>query len=276
MGLFRTSRGFGMNRTENEDYYNLLELLASERRDPRIHGCRVDLHGPTFEDEQYLQEALSVETVLVEEPCPRRHTGRKAPAPEPRGTESLPLPAAKDCPGFVRRSSSRLTSPTRIWARGLLGPGVRPCIRSRCRTVSSSMIPIVSPGTQQDVVLVIGSKLLALSRRVYPRPAAFPEPDVGKSGRRGARSHRTSRGQRADGGACPGDRGQDHRPRLLRVACQVQLFPRRAGSVGLPGGYAGRHLHHPAGPLGPPQRRIGRDVSTDDRLRAGFRAEDEE
>ncbi len=38
---------------------------------------------------------------------------------------------------------------------------------------------LVSPGTLQDVVLVIGSKLLALSRRVYPRPAAFPEPDVG-------------------------------------------------------------------------------------------------
>ncbi len=177
VGLFRTSRGFGMNRTENEDYYNLLEFLASERRDPRIHCCRVELHGPTFEDEQYLQEALSVETVLVEGPVIE---GTLAGRPRPLSPEGA----------GIFRSLLRKMSGVRAEVQfpvNLADPdhgqedfSVLGFDLEHDPDADRFLLDdvAVSSGNLQDVVLVIGSKLLALSRRVYPRPASFPQPDV--------------------------------------------------------------------------------------------------
>jgi hypothetical protein len=179
VGLFRTTRGFGMNRTENEDYYNLLELLASERRDPRIHGCRVELHGPTFEDEQYLQEALSVETVLVEDPVLE---GTLAGKPRPLSPEGL-----RAFRSLLRKMSgirAEVQFPVNLAdpEHGQEDFSVLGFDLAYDPDADRFLLDdtIVSPGTLQDVVLVIGSKLLALSRRVYPRPAAFPEPDMGR------------------------------------------------------------------------------------------------
>ncbi len=177
VGLFHTVRGFGMNRTENEDYYNLLEFLASERRDPRIHGCRVALHGPTFEDEQYLQEALSVETMLVEGPVLE---GTLAGRPRPLSPEGVEVFRS-----LLRRMSgirAEVQFPVNLDDpdHGLEDFSVLGFDLDYDPDADRFLLDdtVVSPSTLQNVVLVIGSKLLALSRRVYSHPAAFPEPDV--------------------------------------------------------------------------------------------------
>lgn len=177
VGLFHTVRGFGMNRTENEDYYNLLEFLASERRDPRIHGCRVALHGPTFEDEQYLQEALSVETMLVEGPVLE---GTLAGRPWPLSPEGVEVFRS-----LLRRMSgirAEVQFPVNLDDpdHGLEDFSVLGFDLDYDPDADRFLLDgtVVSPSTLQNVVLVIGSKLLALSRRVYSHPAAFPEPDV--------------------------------------------------------------------------------------------------
>lgn len=177
MGLYRTCHSFGLNRTDNEDYYNLLEFLASERRDPRIYGCSVDLHGPTRQDEVYLQEALSIESELFEDPLSE---GSLAGRPRPLSPEGL----------RAFRSSLRRMSGVRATMRfpeNLADPeqgredfsvlGFDLTYEPGSERFLIDEVP-VSPGTLDDLALVIGDKLLALSRRLCPRPSPFSEPDL--------------------------------------------------------------------------------------------------
>lgn len=177
--LFRTSRSFGLNRTDNEDYYGLIEFLASERREPRIHGCRVEIRGRTREDDVYLEEALSVETEVVEGPIP---DGPLAGIPRPLSLEGL----------RTFRSCLRRMSGVRAEVQFPIDPN-DPFPGSENLSVLGFDLSFdreegrflidevpVRPGGEDDVALVIADKLLALSRRLCPRPSSLPVPDMQK------------------------------------------------------------------------------------------------
>ena len=177
IGLYHTSRSFGLDRSEDPDYFGLLEMLASERRDPRVKGCRVGLHGATREDEIVLQEALSVETMLAEDPA------------IPSQTLGIPLPlSAEGRELFVRRlhQLSGVRADV-LFPINPLNPG--------CGDQDFSVLGFdlgldartgrfvldgapVSEESMDEVAEAIGGKLLALSRHLYRDPPRFPQPDV--------------------------------------------------------------------------------------------------
>ncbi len=177
VGLYHTSKSFGLERSENADYYGLLEMLASEKRDPRIKGCRVELRGASREDELALQETLSVETVLLDE-----H------AVVPRAAA---LPQAMS-PGGLELFRSGLRELSGVRAEVLFPVNARdPDCGDQDYSVlgfdldldpASGRILLdgteVSESAMDQLVLAVGGKLLALSRQLYRDPAQFPQPDV--------------------------------------------------------------------------------------------------
>ncbi len=177
VGLFRTSRGFGMNRTENDDYFRLLEFLTSERRDPRVHGCRVELHGPTYEDELYLQEALGIETMLVEAPIIE---GSLAGRPLPLSDEG-----ERAFRSLLRQMSgvrAEVQFPINVsdpdhGQEDFSVLGFDLMYDAGADMFRLDGVP-VDKGSIDALAVMVGEKLLALSRRAYHSPEEFPAPDV--------------------------------------------------------------------------------------------------
>lgn len=177
VGLYRTSRSFGLTRTDNPDYYDLVEMLVSEARSPRIKGCRVEVHGATAEDEITLQEALSIESMVLEDPTA---TGWVAGVPQPMSPEGL---------SSFRSRLMNLTG-LRSEVRFPVNPGDPECgdqdfsvlgfdlglDKSSGRFVIDEVA--VSDGTVHTLGLEFAAKLLALSRQLYRDPPHFPQPDI--------------------------------------------------------------------------------------------------
>lgn len=177
VGLYHTSKSFGLERSENADYYGLLEMLASEKRDPRIKGCQVEVHGANREDELTLQETLSVETVLLDE---HAVVPRAAAMPQMMSPQGLELFRS----GLLRLSGIRAEVLFPVNARdpdcghqdySVLGFDLDlDAASGRFRLDDAE----VSEGTMDQLVLTVGGKLLALSRQLYRDPERFPQPDV--------------------------------------------------------------------------------------------------
>ncbi|MBI0584701.1 MAG: hypothetical protein ISF22_10830 [Methanomassiliicoccus sp.] len=177
VGLYHTSRSFGLARTENPDYYDLVEFLANEKRSPSINGCRVDVHGATPEDEVALEEAMSIETMVVEDPTAG---GRTAAVPRPMSPEGL------------SEFRSRLMQLTGVRAEvrfpvNLADPGCGDQDFSVLgfgldldREIDRFIIDdvVVSQSTMPAVGLAFADKLLALSRQLYRDPPRFPGGDI--------------------------------------------------------------------------------------------------
>jgi hypothetical protein len=177
IGLYRTSKSFGLERSDNPDYYGLLEMLATEKREPRIKGCQVELHGASREDEVALQETLSIETLLAEDPAmPPRAIG----LPQRLSDEGREL--------FLSRL--RQLSGVRAEVLFPINPRDPDCGDQDFSVLGFDLRldretdrfllddTVVSEATADQVALAIGGKLLALSRQLYRDPAGFPQPDV--------------------------------------------------------------------------------------------------
>jgi hypothetical protein len=177
VGLYRTTRSFGMARTENPDYYDLVEFLVSEKRSPRIKGCHVEVHGATAGDEVVLEEALSVESMLVEDPTTG---GMVAGVPRPMSPEGLSAFRARLMQLSGIRSEVRFPVNLQDPDCGdqdfsVLGFDLH-LDRASDRFVMDDVV--VSEGTMDAVGLAFASKLLALSRQLYRDPSHFPQPDI--------------------------------------------------------------------------------------------------
>jgi hypothetical protein len=177
VGLYRTSKSFGLERSDNPDYYSLLEMLAMEKREPLVKGCRVELHGASREDEVVLQEILSIESVLAEDPT------------MPPMTVGLPQ---KMSPEGRELFTSRLRQLSGVRAEVLFPINPRD---PDCGDLDYSVLGFdlrldedngkfvlddatVSDESADQLDLAIGGKLLALSRQLYRDPGNFPAPDV--------------------------------------------------------------------------------------------------
>ncbi|MGE5379420.1 MAG: hypothetical protein ACM3L5_00935 [Candidatus Saccharibacteria bacterium] len=177
VGLYRTSKSFGLDRSEDPDYYSLVEMLASEKREPRIKGCRVELHGANQDDEVALQEALSIETVMVEDPTlPPRAIG--IPHKLSEEGRKLFLSRLRQMSGV--RAELRFPLNTRDPQCGdqdfsVLGFDLElDEVTGRFSLDGAE----VSEANVDQIVLAVGEKLHALARQVYRDPARFPQPDV--------------------------------------------------------------------------------------------------
>lgn len=176
VGLYRTTRAFGLLRTENPDYYDLVEFLANEKRSPRIKGCRVDVHGATAEDEIILEEALSIESMLLEDPTV---SGRIAGVPRPMSPEGLSAFRSRLMQLSGIRSEVRFPVNVHDPECGdqdysVLGFDLN--LDDTGRFVLDGAV--VSEPTLHEVGLAFAGKLLALTRQLYREPASFPQPDI--------------------------------------------------------------------------------------------------
>jgi hypothetical protein len=177
VGLYRTAKSFGLERSENADYYSLLEMLTSENRDPRIKGCQVEVHGASREDEMVLQETLSVETVMFDE---------QAAAPRAAGIPQKLSPQGLE----LFRSGLRKLSGIRAEVRFPVNAQDPDCGDRDYSVLGFDLVldpasgrfrlddAEVSESTMDQMVLAVGGKLLALSRQLYREPVKFPQPDV--------------------------------------------------------------------------------------------------
>jgi hypothetical protein len=175
--MFLTSHSFGLNRTENPDYFDLVELLVSERRIPRVKGSQVEVHGMTVDDEIVLEEALSIESMLVEDPTIEG--------------QSASVPMAMSSQGLASfRSHLRSLSGIRAEVRfpvnvndpyggdqeySVLGFDLDYDREAGAFILDEERI---SPVDHHLVVLTVGGKLLGLSRQLYHDSANFPAPEV--------------------------------------------------------------------------------------------------
>jgi hypothetical protein len=177
VGLYRTERSFGLQRTANPDYFGLAEMIALEKRVPRIKGCRVDVHGETTEDEVALQEALGIETVLFEDGSPMT------------GAMGIHQELSADGLALFRKKLRELSG-VRAEVRFPVNPASPDTWDTDYSVLGFDLRldpdtgrfllddAIVSEPTLDQVVLAVGAKLLALSRQLYREPGNFPQPDV--------------------------------------------------------------------------------------------------
>lgn len=177
IGLYRTSRSFGLVRTENPDYYDMVEFLISEKRAPSIKGCRVEVHGATAADEIDLQEALSIESIPMEDPLV---AGKVASVPRPMSPEGREA---------FRTTLMRLTG-IRSEVRFPVNLQDPFCGDQDYSTIGFDLRldPDVGRFTIDDVPaieanlsgigLTFASRLLGLSRQLYRDPPRFPQPDL--------------------------------------------------------------------------------------------------
>jgi hypothetical protein len=177
VGLYRTTRAFGLLRTDNPDYYDLVEFLVSEKRSPRIKGCLVDVHGATAEDEIILEEALSIESMLLEDPTA---SGMVAGVPRPMSSEGLSAFRSRLMQLSGIRAEVRFPVNVHDPECGdqdfsVLGFDLH-LDKGSGRFVMDDVV--VSEPTMNAVGLAIAGKLLALTRQVYRDPANFPQPDI--------------------------------------------------------------------------------------------------
>jgi hypothetical protein len=151
--------------------------LGSERRIPRVKGSRVEVHGMTVDDEIVLEEALSIESMLVEDPTIEG--------------QSASVPMAMSSQGLVSfRSHLRSLSGIRAEVRfpvnvndpyggdqeySVLGFDLDYDREAGAFILDEERI---SPVDHHLVVLTVGGKLLGLSRQLSNDPANFPAPDV--------------------------------------------------------------------------------------------------
>jgi len=177
LGLYRTLRSFGLARTDNPDYYDLVEFLATERRAPRIKGCLVKVHGATSEDELILQEALSIESDVVEDPTAG---GMIAAVPRPMSAEGLAAFRSRLMELTGVRSEVRFPVNLRdpdCGEQDLSVLGFDLILdRDTGRFIMDDVA--VSRSNLHGVGLAFAAKLLALSRQAYRDSPRFPEPDL--------------------------------------------------------------------------------------------------
>lgn len=177
VGLYRTARSFGLARTENPDYFDLVEFLVSEERTPRIKGCRVQVHGATVEDELVLQEALSIESDVMEDPLAG---GWAAAVPRPMSPDGLAAFRSRLMQLTGIRAEVRFPVNFQDHECGeqdfsVLGFDLR--LDGGTGRFVIDDVP-VSEGTADSVGLAFAGKLLALSRQLYRDPGRFPSPDL--------------------------------------------------------------------------------------------------
>ncbi|WP_019177655.1 hypothetical protein [Methanomassiliicoccus luminyensis] len=173
ISLFNPYRYFGLERTENPDYFGLVEMLALEHRKGQIKGCRANVRGATMEDDLALRELLSIETHLHDEELF-----------SPGMPEEL-------SPAGLAAFRAGLRELSGIRAEVLFPINERSEEGGRDFTTLGFDIELdkstgrfrldgeeASDDNQDRLALAIGTKLLALSRRLYRDPPHFPEPDV--------------------------------------------------------------------------------------------------
>ena len=175
--IFSNENQFGIQRSDDPDYLDLVEFLIREERLPAIKNCKIKLNGRTTNDEEILEEMLSIETDLYDD---QMHIPYAIGIPHQLSEEGLLA---------LRKGLHRLSG----LSVDLMFPvSSRPEMQYDDLTtlgfdldVSLDGMRFIFDGRElseaglDDIASVIGEKLLALSRTIYSDPPNFPSPDIG-------------------------------------------------------------------------------------------------
>ncbi|NLI74690.1 MAG: hypothetical protein GX369_08005 [Euryarchaeota archaeon] len=172
--LYNVSRRFGLERTRNPDYYGIAEFLAKDARKRCIKGCRISVHGQTSEDDEKLKQMMLIET---------------------DGSDS-PIPGAAGCIAYnlseegLEKFRKLLSELSGIRAE-VLFPVSEQTVGRNDLTFLDFNIDInektgrfqldgaeASERSMHEIVVLIGKKLLDLSKQAYRDPENFPQPNV--------------------------------------------------------------------------------------------------
>ena len=173
--LYDVSKRFGLDRTENPDYYGLAEFLTRDARKRCIKGCRISVHGPTPEDDGILEQMMLIEADGTDDALPNG-MGCIAHELSPEGLKEFR--ELLRCLSGIRAEVLFPVSERSAERRddlSILGFDI--CIdeeTGRFRLDDAE----ASERSMHEVVVLMGKKLLDLSREAYRDPPRFPQPNV--------------------------------------------------------------------------------------------------
>jgi len=173
--LYDVSKRFGLGRSENPDYFDLVEFLTRDARKRCIKGCKVTVHGWTPEDDEVLGQMMLIETDVGDEELP---DGRGCIAHDlsPEGLEEFRR--------LLRKLSGIrvevLFPVSESSADGRDDLAVLDFDISVDHETGRMFIDgaEASDRSMHEVVVLIGKRLLDLSRRAYREPSRFPQPNI--------------------------------------------------------------------------------------------------
>lgn len=175
VSLFDPSRSFGLERTDNPDYFGLVEMLALEARKGGIRGSRVTVRGATVDDDLALRELLGIETHFLDDDRLLFSAG----LPEELSPEGLAAfrKGLRELGGIKAEVLFPINERSEGGAEDftILGFDIKLDKISGRFTLDGTE---VSEEDLDQLAMAIGMKLLALSRRLYRDPPNFPRPDV--------------------------------------------------------------------------------------------------
>lgn len=173
--LYDVSKRFGLERTENPDYYALAEFLARDARKRCIKGCRIKVHGWTPEDDEVLEQMMLIETDASDEPLPDA-MGCIAHELSPEGLEEFRR-LLRELSGIRAQVQFPVSERTADGKNDLAVLGFDIGIDPETGRFLLDGTE-ASERSMHEVVVLIGKKLLDLSREAYRDPARFPEPNI--------------------------------------------------------------------------------------------------
>ncbi len=173
--LYEVSRRFGLERTENPDYYALVEFLTRDARKRCIKGCRIKARGWTPEDDDVLERMMLIETDADDEVLPNA-LGCIAHELSPEGLEEFRR-LLRELYGIRAEVQFPVSERTADGKDDLAVLGFDIGIDSETGRFLLDGAE-ASERSMHEVVVLIGKKLLDLSRQAYRDPTRFPEPNI--------------------------------------------------------------------------------------------------
>ena len=173
--LYEVSKRFGLERTENPDYYGLVEFLTRDARKRCIKGCRIKVQGWTLEDDELLEQMMLIESDGTDEPLPNG-LGCIAHDLSPQGLEEF-RKLLRNLSGIRAEVLFPVSERSADRKDDLSMLGFDLCIDQGTGRFHIDDAE-ASERSMHEVVVLMGKKLLDLSREAYRDPPRFPQPNI--------------------------------------------------------------------------------------------------
>ncbi len=169
--FFRNPICFSLQKSESEDYYNLVEFLALERRKPRIVSSRIQLRGLTDQDDFIIQEMMGIETDLYD--------------------DQMQIPFAIGIPRDLSDEGLQLFREDVHRLSGIKAMVTFPIVASSPASGLEFSLALtkdkrrfildgaeVRKDNMEEVIRVVGRKVFQFACLIYRSPGMFPQPDL--------------------------------------------------------------------------------------------------
>ena len=178
--LYRTTKTFGLARTDNPDYLKLSELLILEGRRSSIRGCKIEIKGLSHMDDLILQEMMSIETNLFDDHADAQHQGRIVDDLTTEGTAAFQK-RLRELSGITVSFHFPVADDEVAKDPEEEEGGRYNSLRFDLKVKKGRFLLNdldIEGDDEERLSMLIGGKLMDLSQRIYHGHGNFPTPDL--------------------------------------------------------------------------------------------------